>query len=202
MSATASWSTNQHLAQHTLLVIRATNTGRKTVPDVAVTICNVTCAPSASALQNGEGTSVQAFSDKLNMPGLANPSRPVWIVDRAPGPPGGPCPTVNSNGAPNGAYNNNYSGCTGGPGGAVTAYANTWALGPLAPGKTVTFAWRLTAVVSGTHIVHWQIAAGLNGKAKAVGSGGGPPNGSFVIKVGQSPQQSYVDNSGNVVTTP
>jgi hypothetical protein len=108
---------------------------------------------------------------------------------------------VNANGSPNGPYQNNYSGCTGGPGGAVTAYSNTWALGSLAPGKTATFAWNLTAVKPGTHVVTWQIAAGLNGKAKAVSSTGGPPRGEFVVKISQAPQQAYVDNGGKVVTT-
>jgi hypothetical protein len=202
VSASASWSTSQHLAQHSQLVIKATNTGNKTVPDIAVTICNVTCSYSASALNNGEGTSVEAFAYKLNMPNLANSSRPVWVVDQAPGPRGAPCPSVNANGEPNGSYDNNYSACTGGQGGAVTAYDNTWALGSLAPGQTATFDWHLTAVQSGTHVVRWEIAAGLNGKAKAVGPSGSQPGGSITVNVAQAPQQSYVNNKGQVVTTP
>jgi hypothetical protein len=202
ISANASWTTSQHLSQHTQLVIKATNTGNKTVPDVAVTICNVTCSYSSAALTHGEGTSVEAFSYKLDMAGLANPSRPVWIVDQAPGPNGGPCPSVNANGAANGPYDNNYSACTGGPGGAVTAYNNTWALGSLAPGQTATFDWHLTAVSAGTHVVRWEIAAGLNGKAKAVGPGGDQPGGSITVNVATAPQQSYVNNNGQVVTTP
>ena len=59
----------------------------------------------------------------------------------------------------------------GGSGGAVTAYSNTWALGALAPGKTATFVWRVTAVQPGVHTVAWEVAAGLNGKAKAVQNG-------------------------------
>ena len=59
-----------------------------------------------------------------------------------------------------------YSCRSGGPGGAVTAYANTWALGPLKPGATAKFVWGVTAVKSGRHVVQYQVAAGLNGKAK------------------------------------
>jgi hypothetical protein len=199
MQASAKWSSSQHLSQHSVLVITATNTGTKTVPDVAVTICNISCSPSASALQKGQGSSVHAFATKLNQAGLASTSRPVWIIDQAPGPKGGPCPSVNANASPNGAYNNNYSACTGGPGGAATAYANTWALGSLAPGQTATFAWHLTAVQSGTHVVRWQVAAGLNGKARAVG---GPTDGTFTVNISQRPQQAFVDNNGKVVTTP
>jgi hypothetical protein len=204
IQASATWSTSQHLSQHTELVITAKNMGNKTVPNVAVTICNVTCSPSASALENGEDTSVQAFSYKLNEPGLASASRPAWIIDQAPGPVGGPCPSVNNNGAPNGAYQNNYSACTGGPGGAATAYSNTWALGPLSPGQSAKFAWHLTAVQSGNYKVHWQVAAGLNGKAKAVAAVGNsaPPEGSFAVKVSQAPQQAFVNNNGQVITTP
>lgn len=202
IQVTATWTSSQHLAQHTQLVIVARNTGAKTVPDIAVTICNVTCSPSPAALANGEGTSVAAFADKLDMPGLANPSRPVWIVDQAPGPPAGPCPTVNANGSPNGAYESNYSACTGGPGGAVTAYSNTWALGPLAPGQTARFDWHLTAVQPGTHVVQWVVAAGLNDNAKAVSPAGGPPQGSFTVHISPAPQQAYVNNSGQVVAKP
>jgi hypothetical protein len=84
----------------------------------------------------------------------------------------------------------------------VTAYSNTWALGSLAPGKSVTLHWRLTAVAPGTHYVYWRVAAGLNGKAKAVTAGGGAPQGSFTVNISKAPAQAYVDNSGKVVTTP
>jgi hypothetical protein len=191
--ASASWSGSQHLAQHTQLVITARNVGTKTVPNVAVTIFDG--RPSL-------GSKAQAFQELLHMPGLANTSRPVWVIDQAPGPAGGPCPSVNANGIPNGPYESNYSACTGGPGGAVTAYSNTWALGSLAPGRTATFAWQLTAVQPGTHVVNWQVAAGLNGKATALSPSGGPPKGSFTVRVAQAPQQAYVDNNGKVVTTP
>ena len=40
----AKFPASQRLAQHTHLVIEVRNAGRKTIPDVAVTICNVTCA--------------------------------------------------------------------------------------------------------------------------------------------------------------
>ncbi len=55
-----------------------------------------------------------------------------------------------------------------GPGGAATAYANTWALGRLAPGHTVAFRWRLTAVEAGPYAVEYEVAPALNSSAKAV----------------------------------
>jgi hypothetical protein len=176
LQASASWTTSQTLSQHTKLEITARNTGTKTIPNVAVTITDGN--PSDPHL----GTRAQAFQELLDMPGLASQSRPVWIVDQAPGPCG-------------------YSCQTGGPGAAVTAYSNTWALGSLAPGRSVTFDWHLTAVQPGTHYVYWQVSAGLNGKAKAVTASGGPPQGSFTVSISKAPAQAYVNNNGNVVTT-
>ena len=63
-------------------MIAVRNSGDKAIPDVAVTICNVTCAYPAP---KGEGTSSQAFAADINQTYLANPSRPLWIVDRGPG---------------------------------------------------------------------------------------------------------------------
>jgi hypothetical protein len=176
----ASFPTAQRLSEHTHLVIMVRNDGSRTIPNIAVTICNVTCAYPAPP---GEATSAQAFAVDLNMPYLANPSRPVWIVDRPPGPCG-------------------YSCISGGPGGAVTAYANTWALGPLKPGASAKFDWAVTAVRPGRHVVAWQVAAGLNGKAKAVLADGSQPRGAFDVDIRSAPQQAYVTDSGQIVKGP
>jgi hypothetical protein len=133
------------------------------------------------------------------MPGLSNQARPVWIVDQSPDPTNQPCP---QNADPETYTGPRYSTCIGGPGGAVTASANTWALGELAPGKSVSFNWHVTAVQPGTYLVSWRISAGLNGKAKAVTASGGAPHGSFTVTIATSPQQAYVNNGGQVITTP
>jgi hypothetical protein len=167
----ATFPSSQRLAEHTHLVIAVRNTGTKTIPNVAVTILN----PK-------QGVAAQAFGDLLaETPGLASRSRPIWIVDRAPGPCG--------------------YGCTsGGAGGAVTAYTNTWALGSVKPGKTATFDWGVTAVKAGTHVIEYRVAAGLNGKARAVLAGGGQPKGTFTVKVSSAPQRSFVNDKGQIVT--
>jgi hypothetical protein len=177
---TARFPPAQRLAQNTHLVIAVRNDSSKTIPNVAVTICNVTCSYPAPV---GEGTSVQAFSQYLNQPNLANHSRPVWIVDIPPGP----C---------------TYSCLSGGPGGAVTAYSNTWAMGSLAPGGTATFDWAVTAVAPGKHVVAWEVAAGLNGKAKAVLADGAMPQGTFNVNISSAPQQAYVTQSGQIIKSP
>jgi hypothetical protein len=87
-----------------------------------------------------------------------------------------------------------------GPRGGDTAYTSTWALGRLAPGQTRRFVWRVTAVQPGTHTVKWQVAAGLNGKAKAVVDDNRAPAGSFTVDIASTPAQSHVDpETGNVV---
>lgn len=177
---TAKFPGSQRLSQHTHMVLRVRNAGTRTIPDVAVTICNVTCAYPAPP---GEGTSAHPFEEDLGMPEVADPSRPVWIVDHPPGLCG-------------------YSCQQGGAGAAATAYANTWALGPLKPGAVATFNWAVTSVRPGHHVVAWQIAAGLNGKAKAVLADGSTPKGTFAVTINEAPAQSYVNNSGKVVTTP
>jgi hypothetical protein len=86
------------------------------------------------------------------------------------------------------------------PRGGTTAYTNTWALGRLAPGQTRRFVWRVTAVQAGTHTVKWQVAAGLNGKAKATLSGNRAPAGSVTVDVSDKPAQAHVDPAtGKVV---
>jgi hypothetical protein len=168
----ASFPVRQSLAQASHLVIVVKNADTKTIPNVAVTITD-----------NNLGTKAQAFSELLNMPGLAYASRPVWIIDQGPSPDG--C---------------GYSCQQGGPGGEVTAYSNTWALGQLKPGASATFNWRVTAVKSGIHVVRYQIAAGLNGNAVAQLAGGQKPQGTFVVHITHAPQQSHVNDKGQVVT--
>jgi hypothetical protein len=87
-----------------------------------------------------------------------------------------------------------------GPRGGDTAYTNTWALGRLAPGQTRRFVWRVTAVQPGTHTVKWQVAAGLNGKAKATLADNRAPAGSFTVDISDKPSQARVDpDTGKVV---
>jgi hypothetical protein len=90
-----------------------------------------------------------------------------------------------------------------GPRGGITAYTNTWALGRLKPGQTKTFVWKVTAVKPGVHAIKYKIAAGLDGKAKAVLAGGNEePTGAFTINVSGKPADARVGNNGQVVTEP
>jgi hypothetical protein len=177
---TAKWMSFQRLAQHTKLVIAVRNTGTKTIPNLAISICNTTCRYPAPV---GQGTSVAAFASYLNMPGLASHSRPVWVIDQPPGA----C---------------NYSCQNGGQGAYVSANSNTWQSGQLKPGATAVYKWRLTAVAPGHYVVAYQVAGDLYGKAKTVLPGGVPPQGDFRVTITRVPAQSFVSGSGKVVQLP
>jgi len=87
-----------------------------------------------------------------------------------------------------------------GPRGGDTAYVSTWALGPLAAGRTKTFEWHVTPVVAGTHTLRWHVAAGLNGKAVARTAGGQDAAGTFHVSVSSKPAPVTVDpKTGDVV---
>jgi hypothetical protein len=179
--ATATFPAAQTLAQHSDMVITVRNAGSEPIPDIAVTITDA-----------GEGTAALPFAEDTPAPGQADPSRAVWILDESPCPGGASdaCAPVGPGGMRQ----------TGGPGGAVTAYANTWAMGRLAAGRSTTFKWGVTAVQPGVHTVRYQIAAGLNGKAKAVYGGGQPLSGTFVVTISTKPKQAYVNDGGQIVT--
>lgn len=88
-----------------------------------------------------------------------------------------------------------------GPRGGDTAYVSTWALGALGAGQSRTFVWHVTPVVSGTHTLRWQVAAGLNGKAIARMTNGQAPAGTFKVSVSQKAPAVKVDpKTGDVVS--
>lgn len=123
----------------------------------------------------------------------AAPKQPVWIVDQGPG-------TVPRRPVQSEAIDP--------PGGGQTAYVNTWALGPLGPGRLRTFVWRVTPVKSGVHRVDFLVSAGLAGNARArlsasraltrgvvsVHAGlGGAPAGHFTVAIAGQPRTRHVN---------
>jgi hypothetical protein len=89
-----------------------------------------------------------------------------------------------------------------GPKGGDTAFSNTWTLGTLGPRKTKTFTWAVSPARSGDYRILYRVAAGLDGKAKAVTPGSKKPvTGEFDIHVTQKPRQASVTPSGKVVIT-
>ena len=89
-----------------------------------------------------------------------------------------------------------------GPAGGDTAYVGTSALGPLRPGETKTFLWDVTAVAAGKYSLKYAIAAGLNGKARAILASGATPRGEFKgVVSNKAPQSKVADNGKTVVTS-
>jgi hypothetical protein len=120
--------------------------------------------------------------DSLNFistaPEVAANKRPVWAIERGPGAiAAAPVETQE----------------VSQPGGAQTAYVNTWALGPLAAGATQTFVWKVVPLKPGRHTVHVAVAAGLAGKAKAALASGGAVVRSLSVDIAGAPPTTHVD---------
>lgn len=139
----------QGLGETESLRMRVRNTGQQTVPNLVVT--------------------VDGFGYRTTQPGVADPQRPLWVVNIGPR-----------------VYQ--------------TAYVNTWATGPLAPGRSRTLSWSVTSVVPGTHTLRWRVQAGLDGNARAVTGGDQPVAGDVTVRVTRRPQDTVVDPAtGQVV---
>jgi hypothetical protein len=127
---------------------------------------------------------IDSFDYNSNYPGLAVRKRPVWAIERGPGAIASP-PVETEN--------------VSLPGGGQTAYVNTWALGPLAPGKSKLFVWRVVPVKSGTYTVHYVVSAGLAGKAKVRLASRAGIHGKFAVYIKPAPDLKHVNpNTGQV----
>jgi hypothetical protein len=128
---------------------------------------------------------VSGLNFRATQPGLADAERPQFVVNGVPREIGGFPEAKDAT-----------------PLGCDTAYVNTWACGPLKPGVEKTFVWKVTAVKAGPYKVAWRVAAGLNGKAKAVAAGGGPaPAGTFSGTVSRAAPEVRVADDGKTVVT-
>lgn len=89
-----------------------------------------------------------------------------------------------------------------GPHNGDTAYANTWALGALRPGRTADFVWRVTAIRSGRFRLNYRIAGSLPGGGKVIDADGDPVAGDFDVNIAREPAQARVTADGDVVRLP
>lgn len=160
----AAFPSSQSLARRSDLRITVENAeARRSVPNVAVT--------------------VKGFDTRLENPALADPSRPVFVI----------------NGVPEeiGTYPESKEQA---PAGGETAYNGTWALGRLKPGQQKTFKWTVTAVRAGPFRLSYEVSAGLDGKAKAVTPGGGAVKGLFTGTIdGEAPDTRVGEDGRSVV---
>ena len=79
------------------------------------------------------------------------------------------------------------------PAGTATAIDDTWAAGPLEPGREVALRWRVTPLATGTHVLDYAVAADLAGAARMRLAGGGSPRGSIGVRVDDRPPRTRVD---------
>jgi hypothetical protein len=127
---------------------------------------------------------LDSFYYTSTYPHLASNQKPVWIVNTGPGTI--PSPLVNTEEITP-------------PGGAETVFVNTWALGSLAPGASKRFTWHVTPIKAGVHTVHYTVAAGLDGKARARLADGAPVKGSFVASIAPVPARTHVNPQTGLV---
>jgi hypothetical protein len=161
----ADFPERQRLAQKAELEITVRNDDTETIPNVAVTL-------------NG-------FYRAAQRTDLADPNRPVFVLDGEPSEFGG-YPDVK----------------LAGPTGGSTSLVNTWALGPLKAGRQRTFRWRVTPVKAGPFKITYAVAGGLQGKAKAVGVGGAQPRGELAGTITSRPPASRISADGVTVVNP
>ena len=158
----AKFPERQKLAKRSDLVVKVRNAGDRAIPNIAVTV-------------NG-------FSQRKDDDDLADPNRPIFVINGQPKEIGG-FPEAKE----------------AAPEGGETAYVGTWALGKLAPGREKTFRWSVTAVDPGPFKIKYTVAAGLDGKAKAVDAGGQTPTGVFAGTISDKAPDARVADDGETV---
>jgi hypothetical protein len=189
----AKFPTDQRLAKTGDLRLDVTNVGDEAVPDLAITI------------YTGDEKAAGSFQVPSDQPGLADPNRPVWILEnefpKCVTDAGYKLEPDSSTRCVSPAEADSEGGLDKAqPAGADAAQTDTFSFGELQPNDNIEMVWRLTPVVAGTYTVHYQLAAGLTGKAKAVTADGGPVEGEFVVTISDKPPQSSVAENGAVVT--
>jgi hypothetical protein len=79
-------------------------------------------------------------------------------------------------------------------------YVDTWSLGPLEPGESKEFKWDVTAVVAGPYELSYSVAAGLDGKARAIDEDtGDTPQGVFTGTVSDEAPQTRIADDGKTI---
>ncbi len=168
----ASFPTEQRLAQTSDLTLEVENVGEEAVPDLAVTI------------YTGDVKASGPFLIRSDQPGLADPDRPVWVLEEG-------YPKLGDLGFGGGLEDAPTAG-------AEAVQTDTFSFGTLDPGDSIDAVWRVTPVKAGTYTVHYEIAAGLTGKAEAVTGDGSAVEGEFVVTIAAKPPRARVNGAGEV----
>jgi hypothetical protein len=161
-------------------VVRASFPSRQTLAQgshLTITVQNA----SAKTIPDIAVT-LRGLDYRTSQPGVADPSRPRFVINGVPKMVAG-FPDAQEDAPP----------------GGETAYVGTWALGALRPGAERTFRWGLTAVKGGPFRITYVVAAGLNGRARAVDENGSTPSGAFTGTVSTTPAKTRVANDGHTI---
>ena len=170
----ATFPGSQKLAKRSKMVIEVRNAGTKTIPNISVVL---RCGRGGGS--GGQG----GFTYRTPHEGVADPERPQFVVNEIPTRT--PRPKARQ--------------VELDPLERSSAYVDTFPLGRLRQGETVEFRWDVTAVKAGPFKVCWRVAAGLDGKAKAVASGGSEVAGEFRGNVSDAAPPARIGEDGETV---
>ena len=185
----AEFPEEQKLAKDSKMRIVVRNAGDKEIPVISVT---VECpgqkgnederSGGSGGSPSGSGSQGGGFNYRTTFPGVADPSRPQFVVNTIP--------TRTPRNHDRGRLD---------PLERSSAYVSTFPLGKLAPDRQATFTWDVTAVKSGPYKICWRINAGLDGKAKAVPAGGSEIKGEFTGTVSDVAPDARIADDGRTV---
>jgi hypothetical protein len=171
---TAEFPARQRLAETVDLELGFQNAGTEDIDNLAVTI------------YTGDEKADGSFNVRSQQQGLADPNRPVWILEND-------YPKILEEGSSSKDLDSAPTA------GAESSSTNTYTFGELPSGETIHTVFRVTPVKGGTYTVHYEVAAGLDGKARATTEDGEPVEGEFVATISTKPPQARVTESGEVV---
>ncbi len=180
--AKAKFPKRQKLVETSNVELKIKNVGEGTIPDLAVTIYT-TSTPAAT----GEPKPAGSFKVRLDQPNLADPNQPVWILEEG-------YPKLITPGVTLKEIAKAPSA------GAAAAETDSFQFGAVRSGESRDIVWRVTPVRAGTYTVHYEVAAGLQGKAKAVTVDGGPVKGEFPVTITSKSPETCVKGTAEVTT--
>jgi hypothetical protein len=166
----ASFPSLQRLGQTSLLKLSFKNEGEDAVPNLVVYF----------SLAGEQGaTASLPFGIHEQQVGLANPTRPVWVLAE---------------------HFPKLAGTEAGEnGGSTTSSPKTFSFGPLKAGETTSAVWKLSAVRQGKYTLRYQVNPGLSGVGRAKTASGVAPGGTFVTEVSAELPETEVNDAGEIV---
>ena len=184
----ADFPSKQKLAQNTNLTLAVANSGDKTIPNLAITIF------TASNASTGETTTTTGTTSTGTTAGSEGRDGRPAARRRAPSRSAPSSRAWRSPSARSGSSKRAIpSSRVRPPRPAPRPRRPTPTPSERSPPhQTKRIVWNVTPVQAGTYTVHYRVAAGLEGKAKAVTADGSVPEGEFVVRISSAPPQTRV----------